>query len=53
MLSFIFVILVLTPSGILLYCIFDVYGCGLRTLQTGVGELVSVSVAVVDARTIP
>ena len=28
-------------------------GCGLRTLETGVGKLVSVSVAVVNARTIP
>ena len=53
MLSFIFVILVLTPSGILLCCIFDVSGCGTRTLETRVKTLVYVSVAVVDAWTIP
>ena len=53
MMSLLFVILVLTPSGILLCCIFDVTICGLRTLETGVGTFVSVSVTVVDARTIP
>ena len=53
MLSFIFVILVLTLFNILLGSIFNVSGCGLRTLETGVGALLSVGVAVVDARSIP
>ena len=53
MLSLLFVILNLTPSNILFCCIFLVTSCGLRTFKTGVGTLVSVSVAVVDARTIP
>ena len=53
MLSLLFVILVLTPSGILLCCIFYMTGYRLRTPETGVGTLVSVSVAVVDDRTIP
>ena len=53
MLLLIFVILIPTPSVILLCCILYVTGCGIRTLETGVGTLVSVSVTVVDARTIP
>ena len=53
MLSLIFEILVLTPSGILFCCIFYVSGCRLKTLETGAGTLLSVSVAVVGARTIP
>ena len=53
MLSLLFVILIPTPSNVLLCCIFYVPGCGLRTLETGVGTLVYVSVEVVDARTIP
>ena len=53
MLSLLFVILVPTPSCVLLCCIFYVAGCGLRTLKTGVGTLVSVIVAVVDGQTIP
>ena len=53
MLSLLFVILIPTPSNILFCCIFYVTGCGLRTLETGVGTLVSVIVAVVDARPIP
>ena len=53
MLSFIFVILVLNTSDILLGSIFNVSGGGLGTLEAGVGALVSVSVAVVDAQAIP
>ena len=53
MLSFLFVILVLTPSDILLGRIFNVSGGGLGKLETGVGALVSVGVAVVDVRDIP
>ena len=53
MFSFLFVILVLTPSDILLGRIFSVSGGGLGTLEAGVGALVSVGVAVVDSRSIP
>ena len=53
MLSFLFVILFLTPYYILLGSFFNVSGCRLRPLETGVGALVSVGVAVVDARAIP
>ena len=53
MLSFIFVILVLPSSDVLLCSIFIMFGCGFGTLETGVGALVSVGVAVVDARAIP
>ena len=53
MLSLIFVILIPTPSNILFRCIFYGPGCGIRTIETGVRTLVFVSVAVVDARTIP
>ena len=52
MLSFIFVILVLTPSDIPLGSIFNVSGCWLGKLEAGLGALVSVGVAVVDARAI-
>ena len=53
MLLFIFVILVLTPSDIFIGSIFNVSGGGLGTLEAGVGALVSVGVAVVDALAIP
>ena len=53
MLSFIFVLLIPTPSSIFFCCILYVPGCGIRTLEAGVGTLVSVSVSVVDAWTIP
>ena len=53
MVSFIFVILILTPSDVLLCSIFNVSGCGIGTLETGVGAIVSVGVAVVDARAFP
>ena len=53
MLSLLLVILIPTPSNILFSCIFYVPGCGIRTLDTGVGTLVSMSVTVVNARTIP
>ena len=53
MLSLLFVLLIHTPSSILFRCIIYVPGCGLRTLETGVGTLVSVNVEVVDARNIP
>ena len=53
MLSFIFVILVLAPSDILFGRIFNVYVGGLGTLEAGVGSLLSVGVAVVDAWAIP
>ena len=53
MLSFLFVILVLTPSDILPGSIFNVSGGGLGTIEAGVGALVSVGVAVVDAQDIP
>ena len=53
MLSLIFVLFITAASGVFLGCILDVPGSGLRTLKTGVGTLVSVSITVVDARTIP
>ena len=53
MLSFIFVILVLTLSDILLGSIFNVSDGGLRTLEAGVRALVSVDVAVVYDQAIP
>ena len=52
MLSLLFVLLIPSPSSIFFGCILDVPGSGLRTLEAGVGTLVSVSVALVDARTI-
>ena len=52
MMSLLFVLFIDTPSGVFLGCILDVPGSGLRTLETGVGTLVSVSVTVVDAQTI-
>ena len=53
MLSLLFVILIPDPSSVFLSCILDVPGSGLRILEAGVGTLVSTSVTVVDARTIP
>ena len=53
MLSLLFVLFITADSGVFLGCIIDVPGYGLRTLETGVGALVSVSVTVVDAWTIP
>ena len=53
MLSLLFVLFITATSGVFLGCILDVPGSGIRTLETGVGTLVSVSVIVVDARTIP
>ena len=53
MLSLLFVLLIPAPSSVFLRCILDVPGSGFRTLESGVGTLVSVSVTVVDARTIP
>ena len=53
MLSLLFVLLIPAPSSVFLCCILDVPGCGLRTIEAGVGTLVSVSVTVVDDRTIP
>ena len=53
MLSLLFVLLIPDPSSILLRCILYVPGSGLRTLEAGVGTLVSMGVTVVDARTIP
>ena len=53
MLSLLFVLFITAPSGVFFGCILDVPGSGLSTLETGVGKLVSVSVTVVDARTIP
>ena len=53
MLSLIFVLLIAAPLGVFLSCILDVLGSGLRTLEAGVETLVSVSVTVVDAWTIP
>ena len=53
MLSLLFVIFITAPLGVFLGGILDVPGSGLRTLETGVGTLVSVSLTVVDARTIP
>ena len=53
MLSLLFVLLTPTLSSIIFRCILYVPGCRLRTLETGVGTLVLVSVAVVDVLTIP
>ena len=53
MLSLLFVLFIASPSRVFLGCILDVPDIGLRTLETGVGTLVYVSVTVVDARTIP
>ena len=53
MLSLLFLLLIPTPSSVFLCCILYVPGCGLRTLEAGVGTLVYVGVTVVDARTIP
>ena len=53
MLSLLFVLLIPTPSSVFLCFIIDVPGCGLRTLEAGVGTLVSMSVTVVYDRTIP
>ena len=53
MLSLLFVFFITAASGVLFGCILVVSGSGLRTLETGVGTLVSVIVTVVDARTIP
>ena len=53
MLSFLFVLFIDALPRVFLGCILDVPGSGLRTLETGVGKFVSVSVTVVDARTIP
>ena len=53
MLSLIFVLFIAAPSRVFLSFIIHVPGSWLRTLETGVGTLVSVSVTVVDARTIP
>ena len=53
MLSLLFVLFIAAPSRVFLSCILDVPGSGLRTLETGVGTLMSVSVTVLDARTIP
>ena len=52
MFSLLFVLFVTAASGVFLGCILDVPGSGLRTLENGVGTLVSVSATVVDARTI-
>ena len=53
MLSLLFVFFIIAASGVFLGCILDMSGSRLRTLETGVGTLVPVSVTVVDARTIP
>ena len=53
MLSLLFVLFIDAPLRVFLSCILDVPGSGLRTIETGVGTLVSVSVTLVDARTIP
>ena len=53
MLSLLFVLLIPAPSSVFLRCILDVPGSGLRTLEAGVGTLVSVSVTVFYARTLP
>ena len=53
MMSLLFVILIPTPSSIFFRCILDVSGCRLRTLEAGLGTLLSMSVVVVDSRTIP
>ena len=53
MLSLLFVLFITSPLRVFLSCILDVPGSGLRTLETGVGTLLSVVVTVVDAWTIP
>ena len=53
MLSLLFVFSITAAYGVLFGCILDVPGIGLKTLETGVETLVSVSVTLVDARTIP
>ena len=53
MFSLLLVLFITTASGVLFCCILDVPSIGLRTLETGVGTLVTVGVTVVDARTIP
>ena len=53
MISLLFVLLIPTPSSIFFRCNLYVTGCGLRTLEAEVGTLLSVSVSVVDAWTIP
>ena len=53
MLSLLVVFFITAASGVFLGCILDVPGSGLRTLETGLGTLVSVIMTVVDARTIP
>ena len=52
-LSLLFVLCIAAPSRFFLSCILDVPGSGLRTLETGVGTLVSVNATVVDDQTIP
>ena len=49
MLSLLFVLFITAASGVSLGCIINVPGSRIRTLETGVGTLVSVSVTVVDA----
>ena len=53
MLSLLFVLLIPSPYSVFLCCILDVPGSSIRTLEAGVGTLMSVSVTLVDARTIP
>ena len=53
MISLLFVLLIPTPSSIFFRCNLYVTGCGLRKLVAEVGTLLSVSVSVVDAWTIP
>ena len=53
MLSFLYIILVLPSSDALLCSIFNMSSCVFGTLETGVEALVSVSMSVVDARSIP
>ena len=53
MLSFLLVFFITAASGVFLGCILDVPGSGIRTLETGVGKIVFVSVTVANARTVP
>ena len=53
MLLLLFVLLILAPYSVLLRCIFYVPGSGIRTLEAGVGTLVSVGMTVVNDQTIP
>ena len=53
MLSLLFVFFITAAYGVFLGCILDVPGSGIRKLETGVETLVSVSMTVVDARTVP